>query len=63
VFAYLVENDVEINPCYFHNRFWRPEEIRLSWAIPTPTSVRYGYVEHLRHYYPEQFRKIRELMP
>lgn len=62
VFAYLVENGVEINPCYFHNRFKQPEEIRLSWAIPTPSSMRYGDLEHLRRYNPEQYRKIRELL-
>jgi 3'-phosphoadenosine 5'-phosphosulfate sulfotransferase (PAPS reductase)/FAD synthetase len=61
VFAYLVANEIEINPCYFNNRFLPPEEIRVSWAIPTPTSIRYGDMEHIRYYYPEQFRRIREI--
>ncbi len=61
VFAYLTEHVIEINPCYFNNRFLAPEEIRVSWAIPTPTSIRYGDMEHFRYYYPEQFRRMREL--
>jgi 3'-phosphoadenosine 5'-phosphosulfate sulfotransferase (PAPS reductase)/FAD synthetase len=60
VFAYLVENDIEINPCYFHNRFYPPEKIRLSWAIPTQTGIRYGDLEHIRFYYPEQFQRLRD---
>lgn len=63
VFAYLVEHGVEINPCYFHNCLKEPEEIRLSWATPTPSSMRYGDLEHLRRHNPEQYRKIRELLP
>lgn len=61
VFAYLVSNDIEINPCYFNNRFLPPEEIRVSWAIPTPGSLAHGDMEHFRHYYPEQFRRMREM--
>lgn len=61
VFAYHVENEIEINPCYFKNRFFKPEQIRLSWAIPTPTSIRFGDMEHFKHYYPEQFRRMRDI--
>jgi len=60
VFAYLTEHDIEINPCYFYNRFQSPEDIRLCWALPTPTGIRYGDMEHIRHYYPKQFRRLRE---
>lgn len=61
VFAYLLEHGVEINPCYFQNRFLPPEEIRISWAVPTPQSMRRGAIEHLRSYYPSQFNRLREL--
>jgi 3'-phosphoadenosine 5'-phosphosulfate sulfotransferase (PAPS reductase)/FAD synthetase len=61
VFAFLVSNDLEINPCYFHNRFLSPEDIRLSWALPTPIGLSMGTMEHIRHYYPAQFRRLREL--
>lgn len=61
VFAYMLANNIEINPCYFNNRFLPPEEIRVSWAIPTPSSLSHGDMEHFRHYYPEQFRKMREM--
>ncbi len=61
VFAYMTEHGIEINPCYFNNRFLPPEEIRVSWAIPTPGSLAHGDMEHFRHYYPEQFRRMREM--
>jgi 3'-phosphoadenosine 5'-phosphosulfate sulfotransferase (PAPS reductase)/FAD synthetase len=60
VFAYLTEQEVEINPCYFYNRFRQPEDIRLCYALPTPTGIRYGDMQHLRHYYPQQFQRLRE---
>lgn len=61
VFAYLTEHGVEINPCYFNNRFLPPEDIRVSWAIPTPKGLSHGDMEHFRHYYPAQFRKMRDM--
>lgn len=61
VFAYLVSNNVEINPCYFNNRFFQPEDIRLSWALPTPSGLSHGDMEHMRKYNPEQYRKLRDL--
>jgi 3'-phosphoadenosine 5'-phosphosulfate sulfotransferase (PAPS reductase)/FAD synthetase len=61
VFAYLVSNDIEINPCYFHNALKDPEEIRLSWALPTPNGIRKGDLEHIRRYYPKQFARLRDL--
>jgi len=61
VFAYLLQHGVEINPCYFNNRFLPPEDIRVSWAVPTPTSVRFGDMEHLRYYYPAQYRRIKDM--
>jgi 3'-phosphoadenosine 5'-phosphosulfate sulfotransferase (PAPS reductase)/FAD synthetase len=60
VFAYLTAHNVEINPCYFNNRLLPPEKIRLSWAVPTPGSLAHGDQEHFRHYYPDQFRRMRE---
>lgn len=60
VFAYLHSQGVEINPCYFQNRITQPEDIRLSWAIPTPNSISRDGIEHLRLYYPEQFRRLRD---
>jgi len=59
VFAYLVVNEIEINPCYFYNRFFQPEEIRLSWSLPTAHGICRGDMQHLRYYYPEQYRKLR----
>lgn len=61
VFAYLVANNVEINPCYLNNRILPPEQIRISWAAPTPTSLSHGDAEHFRLYYPKQFQKLREM--
>jgi 3'-phosphoadenosine 5'-phosphosulfate sulfotransferase (PAPS reductase)/FAD synthetase len=61
VFAYLVAHEIDINPCYGQNRFLPPEEIRISWAIPTPTNMGRGAIEHLRHYYPRQFRQLRAM--
>jgi len=59
VFAYLVTNNIEINPCYFHNLLRQPEDIRLSWALPTPIGACQGDIEHIRRYYPRQFAKLR----
>lgn len=61
VFAYLVSNDIEINPCYLKNSFKSPEEIRLSWALPTMSGISRGELEHMRMYYPEHFRKFRKM--
>jgi len=60
VFAYLTAQQVEINPCYLQNAVRKPEEIRLCWALPTPVGLRYGDLEHIRRYYPAQFRRLRE---
>ena len=60
VFAYLVANEVEINPCYFQNSICSPEEIRLSWALPT-VGWKGRDIEHIRRYYPAQFRRLREI--
>lgn len=60
IFAYLASCDIEINPCYFQNRFRNPEEIRLAWALPTSIGLSTGDMAHMRHYYPEQFRRLRE---
>jgi 3'-phosphoadenosine 5'-phosphosulfate sulfotransferase (PAPS reductase)/FAD synthetase len=59
VFAYLVSNNIPINPCYFKNRFKPPEEIRLSWAVPTPTGLSRGEMEHIRYYYPKYFKLVK----
>lgn len=61
VFAYLVSNDIEINPCYLQNRFKSPEEIRLTWALPTVMGIGTGDLEHMRMYYPDHFRKFRDM--
>lgn len=61
VFAYLAENNVLINPCYFHNRLKQPEEIRLSWAIPTPRGYGEGETEHMRLYYRKQYERLRKI--
>jgi phosphoadenosine phosphosulfate reductase len=60
VFAYLASNKVPINPCYFYNEINKPENIRLSWALPTPQGARRGDIEHIRRYYPEQYRRLRD---
>ena len=62
VFAYLVENDIEINPCYFNNILRKPHEIRLSWALPLNNTRVLADVEHIKRYYPRQFQKLREFM-
>lgn len=59
VFAYLVSNDIEINPCYFYNALCPPTEIRLSWALPT-VEWRGRDLEHIRKYYPRQFQRLRD---
>lgn len=60
VFAYLIENNIEINPCYFNNQIISPEEIRLSWAIPMPNQYFYADMEHIRRYYPKQYQRIKQ---
>jgi 3'-phosphoadenosine 5'-phosphosulfate sulfotransferase (PAPS reductase)/FAD synthetase len=61
VFAYLVSNDIEINPCYFNNAFQEPEEIRLSWFLPTISGYSGGWGEYMRKYYPQLYSKFREI--
>lgn len=63
VFAYLIEHEIEINPCYFNNRLRSPEEIRLSWALPTPMGMGRGDMEHIKLYYPEQYRRLQDFVP
>ena len=60
-FAYLVSNGVEINPCYLKNKFVEPEQIRLAWAVPTNSVSMLEEVEHIRHYYPDHYRKLKRL--
>jgi len=62
VFAYLTINNIEINPCYFNNRFFAPEEIRLAWALPTPTGFRYGDAEHIKYYYPRHYMRLKKYL-
>jgi 3'-phosphoadenosine 5'-phosphosulfate sulfotransferase (PAPS reductase)/FAD synthetase len=62
VFAYLVSHEIEINPCYFNNKFRSPEEIRLAWALPTPLGMGTGDMEHIKYYYPEQFRRLQDVI-
>lgn len=59
IFSYLISNDVEINPCYFQNAICSPEEIRLSWALPT-VGWKGRDIEHIRRYYPKQFQRLRD---
>lgn len=61
VFAYHIANDLPINPCYKHNAFRPPQDIRVSWALPTPSGYGKDEMAHLAKYYPAQFRKIRQL--
>jgi 3'-phosphoadenosine 5'-phosphosulfate sulfotransferase (PAPS reductase)/FAD synthetase len=60
VFAYLVSNKIEINPCYLKNKFRQPEHIRLAWAMPTNSVDMLGDIAHIKHYYPELFCRLRE---
>jgi 3'-phosphoadenosine 5'-phosphosulfate sulfotransferase (PAPS reductase)/FAD synthetase len=60
VFAYLVAHGVEVNPCYTMDAQRLPESVRLSWALPTPGTVKYGDMEYLRRHFPKQFQRIRE---
>lgn len=61
VFAYMVINEIEINPCYFKNRIFKPEDIRLSWALPTLGGMTRGDMEHLKIYYPKQYARLRDM--
>ena len=61
IFSYLIDNDIEINPYYLKNRFLPPEKIRLSWALPSKHGMKYGDCEHIRWYYPEQYRKLKDI--
>jgi len=61
VFAYHVANDIPINPCYFNNGYYQPEEIRLSWALPQSSENYYAHLQHIRTYYPKQYAKLREV--
>lgn len=61
VFAYLIKNSIEINPCYLNNKFLPPEKIRISWAIPTPESFSRGDMEHIRFYYQKQYQRLKDL--
>lgn len=61
VFAYLVSNHIDINPCYFNNTFNEPENIRLSWFLPSVYNYGQGHAEYMRKYYPELYNKFREL--
>lgn len=61
VFAYLLDHGVEINPCYFHNSIHRPQDVRLSWALPTPNGMRRGEMEQFRRHFPAQYQRLREL--
>ena len=58
VFAYLSLNNVEINPCYFKNRFEPPENIRLAWFVPTRIDARLGGEEQLKYYNPDLWKKL-----
>ena len=61
IFAYHVVNDIEINPCYFHNAFDDPEEIRLSWFLPTIYRYSKGEPEYMKKYYPELYNRFRNM--
>lgn len=61
VFAYHVKHHLPINPLYFNNRIFEPENIRISWALPTRNGFSRGEMEHLKIYYPTQYNKLRKL--
>lgn len=59
IFAYHIENNIEINPFYLQNKFRKPEEIRFGWMFPPE----WGFSRdidfaHMRYYYPEVYEKI-----
>ena len=60
VFAYLTDNNIEINPCYLKNRFREPENIRLAWAVPTNSVNMLGDVEHIKYYYPKLLCRLKD---
>ncbi|MHA1601791.1 MAG: phosphoadenosine phosphosulfate reductase family protein [Promethearchaeota archaeon] len=62
VYGYLTANNIEINPCYFKNRFRQPEDIRLAWALPSAYGIGQGDLEHIKYYYPKYFEKLRKFL-
>lgn len=61
VFAYLASHDIEINPLYLNNGLKEPEEVRLSWACPTPSGMGYGDMENFRKNFPKKFQELRAM--
>lgn len=60
VFAYLILNNIPINPYYLSDPMLHPEDVRLSWAIPVASGCD-GGMEKFRRTYPERFRALRDL--
>lgn len=61
VFAYHVANDIPINPLYQQTAFRNPQEIRVSWALPTPSGYGKDEMAQLAKYFPTQYQKIRKM--
>lgn len=62
IWAYFVYAQIPVNPVYLHeNCGMHRENIRNSGWLSTDGETR-GQLEWLRRNYPEQFRKVRELL-
>jgi len=63
VFAYLVSNNIPINPIYFFTKFKKsPEYIRSNYLLPGSFSNK-GEAAWIKHYFPEIFNKLIEVCP
>jgi len=57
VFAYLVGNNIQINPLYYKCKFTEPGRIRDGWWLPGKTAYK-GHLSFLRYYYPDLYQKL-----
>jgi len=59
VMAYLVANDIPINPVYAKTRFRpEPERVREGWWIPGEQQATQGGIVWLRYYYPQLYQRL-----
>lgn len=64
VMAYLVGNDIPINPVYSKTKFHpEPERVREGWWVPGEKGAAHGGVLWLRYYYPELYQRLAREWP
>lgn len=59
-YAYIDEYDLPLHPAYLRTEWQKRESIRVSW-IYDDQWIGNGQVEYCRKYYPETYRKLRDL--